>query len=179
MVQKWFRDTPQALTSAADYTDLIAEEVNLTIENVAKRLQDKGHLDENTRPCLVTKLQGAPQRTYLWVQLFEYFENSDIPNATTEINRIIDTPPAELSETYESLYEKMIGISKNNPCARKVFSIMLSACRELTVKEIHLAMELTLSSSELPEFYPNFELMLRNWCGLLVTVDTSGVPFLH
>lgn len=169
-------NNPHILIAAADWSEAIAQEVNVVIETRATELQMKDLLDEDTKLHLIRRLQESPQRTYLWVHLiFEYIENNDVENSKRSIDEIIYVPPKSVYE----VYEKMISTSRNKTRARKAFCVILAASRALTLQEFHIAMQLDSASREPPEPYRNLELTLRNWCGLLVTIRDNRVYLLH
>ncbi|PWY66382.1 hypothetical protein BO94DRAFT_613834, partial [Aspergillus sclerotioniger CBS 115572] len=167
---------PQCHISAANCFGAIAREVDIVIEARATELEEKGRLDEDTKFHLVRRLQESSQRTYLWVHsIFEWIAATDVENGERAIDQIIDEPP----KTVYDIYTKMVRTSKRPALARKAFSIILAAYRPLTLQEMHIAMHLDSVSSEPPEPYRNLELLLPNWCGLLVTVIENRVYLLH
>jgi hypothetical protein len=92
------------------------------------------------------------------------------------------TRPVLLPATVDEAYEKILSRSKPNE-TRKAILILLAAYRPLTLREMQIALGLTLDTPclESLDLEPDkaFKLRLREWCGLFVTVHDEKIYFLH
>ncbi|KAH8429361.1 ankyrin repeat domain-containing protein [Aspergillus melleus] len=159
-------------------SERIAEEVNLVIKDRVHELGVKKRLNQRLKDHLEEKLLRMPHRTYLWVYLvFEYLDTHSFEKRTTSIDRIIDNFPTGLNSVYENLLLR----SENRYMARKAFCIILAATRPLNVQEMNIAVHVDKSSTDLDDLESNedFEITLRNWCGLLVSINADKVYLLH
>ncbi|KAL4928340.1 ankyrin repeat-containing domain protein [Aspergillus undulatus] len=170
---------PDSHISAADHAGTISSEVNRVIEMRAAELQAKGRLDKTTMLHLVKRLQALPaQRTYLWTHaIFELINDDDFENSEDSIDEVISVLPRSVEAAYEAAFNA--SQAKYRPWIRKAFCIILAASRPLTLREMHISLQLDVSSSKPPRVYHDLGLTLRNRCGFLVTISAGRVYLIH
>ncbi|KAI9933188.1 hypothetical protein AWENTII_002788 [Aspergillus wentii] len=168
---------PEIRISGENHSEDIAKEVNIVIRHRVQELRRTEGLDEKKTAHLEKQLLNQPQRTYLWVHLvFENWLEEGLDDDTNGIDKIIANPPLTVYQAYEEILSK----SKNKPLARMVFCIMIASYRPLNLRELNIAVHLR-SSGVLCDLDSDeqFEIALRNWCGLLVSINDKKVYFLH
>ncbi|OQE42284.1 hypothetical protein PENCOP_c004G05716 [Penicillium coprophilum] len=160
-------------------TEKISNEINLVIQARVEELGDRRQLDSHERVSLRNKLQLFSNRTYLWVTLiFDVIDNS-ISYTNKKIQEIIHTVPRTVDEAYENILAR----SSDQAKAQKLLHIVVSAVRPLTLKEMRIALAVgptdrTYEDLDL-ESETRFPAVVRNLCGLFVTIIDSKIYLLH
>ncbi|KAJ5502883.1 hypothetical protein N7463_005757 [Penicillium fimorum] len=160
-------------------TEKIANEINLVIQARVEEMGDRLRLDNHERVFLRNQLLLISHRTYLWVTLiFDVIENS-ISYTNTKVKEIIRTLPRTVDEAYESILAR----SPDQAKAQRLLHIVVSAVRPLTLKEMRIALAIgptdrTYEDLDL-ESEIRFPTMVRNLCGLFVTIIDSQIYLLH
>ncbi|KAL7924341.1 hypothetical protein ACQKWADRAFT_267042 [Trichoderma austrokoningii] len=163
-------------------SEAISQEINYVITHRVDQLSAKKKLSSDSKDYLKTRLQETPHRTYLWVYLmFDYLEKEGFKKTPKGIKSVIDTLPKTVNEAYEQILKK----SKQDQEVQKALSIILAARRPLTLSEMNIAMSIrhdgttqTFHNLDL-EDESDFELRLRSWCGLFISIHHGKVYFLH
>lgn len=169
---------PHIRIPGEDESDMIAKEVNIVIEHRVDRLVRKHRLSPEIKKHLLNRLLEIPHRTYLWVYLvFHYFETNSFEKIKKGIDKVIDNIPPDLYRAYHGILER----SGDRDMARKAFCIILASYRPLTLAEMNIAVHLDLDTEQYPELESDedFAISLRNWCGLLVSVNDKKIHLLH
>ncbi|KAJ8128503.1 hypothetical protein O1611_g5132 [Lasiodiplodia mahajangana] len=157
----------------------ISQEINLVIGVKVKELGERLRLQGDEERLLQNELTSVPNRTYLWVYLaFDFLSKSIMINKSS-IRRIT----RDIPKTVEAAYEKILGRSGDRDTAKKVLHIIVAATRPLTLPEMAtaLAMNGSIQSEshlEIEEEH-RFHEMLREICGLFITVIDSQIYLLH
>ncbi|KAJ5756958.1 uncharacterized protein N7511_007140 [Penicillium nucicola] len=160
-------------------TEKISREINLVIHTRVEEMGDRLQLDHDERAFLRNQLLLIPHRTYLWVTLiFDVIENS-ISYTNAKVQEIIRTLPGTVDEAYE----RILNQSPDQTKARRLLHIVVSAIRPLTLKEMRIALAIRPSDrthEDLDlESETRFPAVVRNLCGLFVTIIDSKIYLLH
>jgi hypothetical protein len=116
---------------------------------------------------------------FLWVYLvFDYLKQG-----FRKTEKGVDASIANLPESVNHAYDKILDKSKDQQKARKVLAIILAASRPLTLKEMNIAVNVesfSVCTDDLNlEEETDFSHTLRDWCGLFVSIYHGKVHFLH
>ena len=172
-------DFPHIRIPGEDELEAISEEVNRVIVHRVQELAQETRISENVKNRLQEKLLEVNHRTYLWVYLVFDFLRSGFKKTEKGVDECIATLPESVNQAYERILSK----SRNDPMVSKALSIILAACRPLTMVEMNLAVNidaLTRSASDMDlESEEDFRGRLRHWCGLFVSVYHGKVYLLH
>jgi ankyrin repeat protein len=158
----------------------ISQEVNHVIKYKVEKLARRMNLKGEVKDHLTRRLLDMTHRTYLWVYLvFDYLETSDIKRTNKGIDCAIITLPKNVNEAYERILSK----SKKHATVRKVLSLILAACRPLTLAEMNVAVNTDSSTRSIRDLdleeEEDFKSHLRSWCGLFVSIHHDQVYLLH
>ncbi|KAJ6184023.1 hypothetical protein N7519_005324 [Penicillium mononematosum] len=168
-------DTPHV----DEVTEKISDEINLVIHNRVEEMGDRLQLESHERVFLRNQLLLFSHRTYLWVTLiFDVIENS-ISYTNARVQEIIHTLPRTVDEAYENILAR----SPDQEKAKRLLHIVVSAVRPMTLKEMRIALAIrptdrTYEDLDL-ESETRFPTVVRNLCGLFVTVIDSKIYLLH
>ncbi|KAI1402880.1 hypothetical protein F4819DRAFT_260972 [Hypoxylon fuscum] len=171
---------PNIQVHGEDESETIRQEINAVITARVAKFTRVKNLKDDTRDHLQEKLLSLDHRTYLWVYLvFEHLEKSTFRKTRKGIDEAIDKLPGSVYEAYERILSK----SLKNTEARKAFLILLAAKRPLTIEEMQVAMntnvEFTYFDDLDLEDNDDFQLRLREMCGLFISVHQGTVYFFH
>ncbi|KAJ5841893.1 hypothetical protein N7534_011723 [Penicillium rubens] len=160
-------------------TEKISDEINLVIHNRVEEMGDRLQLESHERAFLRNQLLLMSHRTYLWVTLiFDVIENS-ISYTNARVQEIIHTLPRTVDEAYENILAR----SPDQEKAKRLLHIVVSAVRPMTLKETRIALAIrptdrTYEDLDL-ESETRFPAVVRNLCGLFVTIIDSKIYLLH
>ena len=125
-------------------------------------------------------------RTYLWLFLtFDIISAS--PSKYSKISKI-EALLADLPSQVSDAYEKILSRSSDKATARILLQIVVAARRPLTVEEVNIALTLATqphsceSNEELIRNlwpYQKFKSIIKNLCGLFISVHDQKVSLLH
>ncbi|GKZ24839.1 hypothetical protein AbraIFM66951_005126 [Aspergillus brasiliensis] len=157
----------------------IATEIGLYVRARVKRMREKLKLSIPEERLLLKELLKVPNRTYLWVRLTIDVIERDIDIDKTGIKAAISCLP----ETVDEAYEKILRRCRDPRKAKRIFHIMVATTRPLTVKEMDVALAVTASHKKHGDLELKQEdrlhAIIREMCGLFVTVIDGHVYFLH
>jgi ankyrin repeat protein len=172
---------PEIHLSGEDGVEIekISNEINLVIQARVEEMGDRLQLDDHERVSLRNQLLLFPNRTYLWVTLtFDVIENS-ISYTNKKVQEIINTLPTTVDEAYENILARC----PDQPIAKKLLHIVVSAVRPLTLKEMRVALAVGPTDRRYKdldlESETRFPAVVRNICGLFVTIIDSKIYLLH
>ena len=172
---------PNMRIPGEDESPRIAEEINAVIKHRVRKFQQKRRLKEGSLDYLEKRLMQIEHRTYLWLYLvFGYLENHLVKWTEKAMQKeVFDNVPVSFDNAYERILEK----SRDKEKAMKIFNILLTAFRPLTLGEMQIAFEIDRTSSSLSDLdledVDQFEKSLREYCGLFVSINSGKVYFLH
>ncbi|KAE8359955.1 hypothetical protein BDV27DRAFT_162138 [Aspergillus caelatus] len=158
----------------------ISQEVNIVIKHRVGLLAQRKGLNATVQSHLEEQLLEMNHRTYLWVHLvFDYLERHSFRKVRDGIDDVFILSD-QLPKSVNDAYAKILGKSDDVGMARKAFCVVLAASRPLTLTEMNIALHLDLKKDELElESDEDFQVSLRNWCGMLLSVNDKKVFFLH
>ncbi|KAJ8126001.1 hypothetical protein O1611_g7637 [Lasiodiplodia mahajangana] len=163
-------------------SDAISQEVNYVIRYRVDKLAAEKKLSPEIKRHLEERLLEIEHRTYLWVYLvFDYLKGESFKKTKKGIDTIIATLPKSVNQAYEQILSK--SKEEERPTVRKALSIILVACRPLTVSEMNVALSIESTSKSLSDLdleeEEDFKSRLRSWCGLFVSIHHGKIYFLH
>jgi hypothetical protein len=155
-------------------------EINAVITYRVRKLERIRNLEKASLKYMEDSLLLTEHRTYLWLYLlFHHLEDPRWKLTEKSFNEILtDVPP-----DFDKAYENILKMSRDREGAMKVFKILLAADRPLTIREVQLAFELSSAPRSMFDLdlddVKQFKKRLRDFCGLLVTINNQRVYFLH
>ncbi|CAG8253715.1 unnamed protein product [Penicillium nalgiovense] len=160
-------------------TEKISDEINLVIHNRVEEMGDRLQLESHERAFLRNQLLLISHRTYLWVTLiFDVIENS-ISYTNARVQEIIHTLPKTVDEAYENILAR----SPDQEKAKRLLHIVVSSARPMTLKEMRIVLAIRPSDRTYEdldlESEIRFPAVVRNLCGLFVTIIDSKIYLLH
>ncbi|KAF2011216.1 hypothetical protein BU24DRAFT_495441 [Aaosphaeria arxii CBS 175.79] len=164
-------------------SDSICQEIDTVIRTKVANIAQNLDLGNDLAMTLLRKLRETQNRTYLWVHLIlEGFEES-FAFTHQKIEKFISTLPGSV----EAAYERILDRCRNRADARKILHIVIAAQRPLTLEEFDIALEIntdleapTTDIRHLNCLGNDHRLaMIRNTCGLFVTVTYNRVSLIH
>ncbi|KAI4117565.1 MAG: hypothetical protein LQ338_007526 [Usnochroma carphineum] len=162
-----------------DESASIKEEINIVIKHRVAKLAQENCLAKKVTDHLEKRLLETEHRTYLWLRLLWEIIRKSLLGTITEMNKLIDDLPAGIQECYEILLQKC----PEPAFAKRVFQIVLVACRPLTLGEVDVALKVskqTSSHTDLELDGPSrLQETLPTRCGLMVSIVQSKVYFIH
>ena len=174
---------PNMMIPGEDESPRIAEEINAVITHRVRYFEDRLNRKKGSFGFLENRLMQIEHRTYLWLYLvFGYLENQMGILAWTK-KEIEKEVFKNVPIGFDDAYTKILDRSKDKAKATRIFSILLSAHRPLTVEEIQIAF---ITNREVTSFHEfelddvhGFERRIREYCGLFVAINNGKVLFLH
>jgi hypothetical protein len=152
--------------------------VNLIIAHRVEQLAREKELNNDVKGRLKQRLLEVKHRTYLWVYImFDFLKEFDFKRAIKGVDASFETLPKNVNQVYDKILSK----SRETAIVRKALSIILGANRPLTLSEMNIAVNNNTSSPEALdlESEKDFQVRLRSWCRLFVSVYHDKVYFLH
>jgi ankyrin repeat protein len=162
----------------------IGREINLVIDERVKNVMASFAVDDRRK--ISERLKSMENRTYLWLYLiFDIIkENLSRYGKRSSIERLLSDVPSQVSEAYE----KILSRSQDEVQTDLLLQIILAAAQPLTLDDANVA--LTLASQEQrfascaaveSELWPrdNFRSIVKNLCGLFISVYDSKLSFIH
>ncbi|KAK2786457.1 hypothetical protein FQN53_006613 [Emmonsiellopsis sp. PD_33] len=157
----------------------ISREIGLFVQARVKTIGSKLRLRDDEQDLLLQRLMCVPNRTYLWVYL-----TLDLIEKDINIDKKgIEQATSHLPETVYGAYENILSKSRDTNESLRLLHIIVAATRPLTLQEMNVALsirenhqsydDLNLKSDE------RFHEIIRDLCGLFVTVVNSRVYLLH
>jgi ankyrin repeat protein len=160
-------------------SESISREITSVIKVRAQQVGLEVGLDCEEASTLERKLLEAPQRTYLWLKLIFDEIRSSLSVTKLRLEKIITTLP----DTVEKAYEAILAKSTNAQQARKLLCIVIAAVRPLTLREMNIALNVEDGCNSYGELdlekEQNFETVVKNLCGLFVSVIDGKVYLIH
>ncbi|OCL07139.1 hypothetical protein AOQ84DRAFT_320378, partial [Glonium stellatum] len=168
-------------------SDQISQEINLVIDirvdDIASSFAEEG------RRKISDRLKSMQHRTYLWLHLtLNIIEQSPCEyGRLSDIEALLSGLPTEVFEAYE----KILGRSKNLPQTEILLQIVLAAAQPLTLDEANIALTLALQDQRFAthaalesKLWPrepreSFKIIVKNLCGLFISVYDSKLSFIH
>ncbi|KAL9629835.1 MAG: hypothetical protein Q9164_006703, partial [Protoblastenia rupestris] len=161
---------------------VIGQEINLAIDYKLSLVMSEFNQEDRDR--IGYRLKEKENRTYLWVFLtIGIIENakSNYGNLS-KIESLLEDMPLEVSDAYEKILSK----SSNMNDAKTLLRIIVASSRPLTLDEANIALTLatqeeSCSSLKSLDLWPreSFPSIIRNMCGLFVTVHDNKVSLIH
>lgn len=156
----------------------IKHEIDIVIHANVDELQSCLRLEDTEKEMLLASLQSFDNRTYLWVHLTlhliksQFDEDMDLASITSSL------PPS-----VDAAYERMLSRSPDNRKAKRLLHIVVAASRPITVKEMNFALALQPGHKTYDDVklvpQARFRELIRELCGLLVTIIDSKIYLLH
>ncbi|PWW73086.1 NACHT-ANK domain protein transcript variant 3 [Tuber magnatum] len=157
--------------------DSIATDVTRVIDQGVKSLESYWG-QHGKLGYLRDLLESSADRTFLWVALILEILKGYDDDSEEEFTKIVNTMPANLEE----LYRKILDKSGSPDKTRRILSIVATAARPLTLREMNAALRIKRehrSSEELGDMPVEFKKIVKNWCGLFVRVIDSKIYLVH
>ena len=162
-------------------SEAISREVNIVIKWRVANLGLELSLDDLEQSTLEDGLLSMTNRTYLWSKLIFDIIQDEIELSSTKLKEIIGTLPSTVDQAYEAILSRIR--DRERLRAQKLLRIIVAAKRPLTLQEMNIALaiedhhrsyeDLDLKSEA------RFETIVRNLCGLFVSVIDQKVYLIH
>ena len=161
----------------------IGREINLVIDERVNEIA--ANFTAEDQRLISKRLKSMENRTYLWLYLIfdTVREKLSRYSKRSSIERLLSDIPSKVSEAYE----KILSRSQDEKQTETLLRIILAAARPLTIDEANVALTLALqewtaSRAALEsDLWPrdNFQSIVRNLCGLFISVHDSKLSFIH
>ncbi|KAF2458453.1 hypothetical protein BDY21DRAFT_220776, partial [Lineolata rhizophorae] len=167
-----------------DKSEQIRREIDLVID---ARVQDiAGGFTPDDQRKISERLKSMENRTYLWLHLtFDIIEkNRTDYGKRSDVEKLLSKLPSRVSDAYE----KILSRSTNHERTELLLQIVLAAAQPLTLDEANVALTLALQKEGFTshaalesELWPrdNFQSIVKNLCGLFISVYESKLSFIH
>ncbi|KAK5950499.1 hypothetical protein OHC33_008442 [Knufia fluminis] len=157
-------------------------EIGAVIQMQMKDLAVQQGLSSEVEERITSKLMGMQSRTYIWVSAVMHKVKSALQSSLWPEKEDFGHLLAPVRELYNSVLERGDGRVE---IVKQALRIMLGARRPLTIGEIAIALDISLSGTpptNLAELSMNpkrLERELRPWCGLFVFVNYEYYYVIH
>ncbi|KAF8849192.1 hypothetical protein BDZ45DRAFT_554699, partial [Acephala macrosclerotiorum] len=173
-------ETPTIRLAGEEETEKISHEINLVIEHNLTNLEADMRLNPATITSLRKEFTKVKHRTYLWLTLTMDLIRGDLQSVTkTGRQKIFSTLPASIDDAYTAILNR----SMDKTQAKKLLQIVCAARYPLSVKETSIALSIQPDDKSYEDLDIHSEgfskNMIRNLCGLFVTVIDGKVYLLH
>ncbi|PWW73860.1 hypothetical protein C7212DRAFT_346574 [Tuber magnatum] len=169
--------TPDIPLNGEEEVESIATDVTRVIKDGIERLES--HWEQQGRmEYLRDLLESSADGTFLWVSLVLKILRRFYDNDREELTKVVTTAPPNLEE----LYTKILDKSKSSDKTRSILSIVVTAARPFTLREMYAALKIKRehrSSKELGDMSTEFKNIVKNLCGLFVRVIDSKIYLVH
>lgn len=176
------KETPTIHLSGDQESEKIKDEIDHVIDVDISKLAARRGFDEEATEYLLEELHKVENRTYLWLSLImEEIRLSERPANRRELRKIISDLPRSLVDAFDAILKRC----RHRELARQLLHIILAAREPLTVDDMRIATALAgdleyRSYEEIgSESSAEFELRIKNICGLFVTIDGGSVFLIH
>lgn len=180
--QDLMKEAPTIHLSGDQESEKIKDEIDHVIDFDIPKLAARKGFDEEATQYLIEQLHQVDNRTYLWLSLImEEIRLSERPANKRELCKIITDLPRSLLDAFDAILKRC----RHQELARQLLHIILAAREPLTVEDMRIAIALAgdleyRSYEEIGIESPeNFELRIKNICGLFVTIDNGSVFLIH
>jgi len=162
----------------------IGQEINLVIDHEMPRIT-KGFSVEHCKR-ISDRLKEMNNRNYLWL-----FLTVDIITGSrskyskmSSIDSLLSSLPSKVSDAYEEILSR----SSDEVKARVLLQLIVAATRPLTLQEVNIALTLATQKKSCTSYealdqdlWPpqDFKSIVRNMCGLFVSVHDGKVSLIH
>ncbi|KAI9877712.1 MAG: hypothetical protein M1830_003024 [Pleopsidium flavum] len=160
----------------------IRVEIDLVIKEKVKHfdsLRRRRGVDDETHVAVQEQLNSFENRTYLWVSLIfpELEKNAGL--AKSKLLQLIRSIPRSVEEAYE----RILNQSSDRDQAKKLLHIVAAAKRPLNLAEMNIALSIEEGSNSIEDLglvpESSFQTIVRELCGLFVTIRDSKVYLIH
>ncbi|MBE3047284.1 ankyrin repeat domain-containing protein [Candidatus Bathyarchaeota archaeon] len=162
----------------------VSEEINLVID--AEISDITGGFTEEHRGWIRDRLRSMEHRTYLWLHLiFNIIKDSPCEyGRLDDVRTLLSELPSEVSQAYE----KILSRSKDKKQTEALLGIVLAAERPLRLDEVNVALTVALKKTPFESvasleshLWPkvNFESVVKNLCGLFISVYDEKLYLIH
>jgi ankyrin repeat protein len=164
-------------------SEAISREISVVIKWRVSELGNELGLETSEQSTLEEELSRVEHRTYLWLRLIVEVIRDEIVLTKRRLKQIVDTIPTTVEHAYEAILSRVR--EKDHQRAQKLLRIIVAAIRPLTLKEMSIALALSIDESS--RSYENLDLeeegrfktTIRNICGLFVNVVDQKVYLIH
>lgn len=174
-----FRNYTNVRLRGEEESEQITREIDLVIHAKIQELEHTLNLSESLKSDLLHNLSEVRHRTYLWLHLTFDAIQKKLWLSNDEVSTIAHSIPGDIPQAYRAILNK----SPDEKKARRLLHIILAATRPLNLHEINVAMvmEKPYKAYEDLHIWPSedCEVIIKNICGLFVSVVDSQVYLIH
>jgi hypothetical protein len=178
---KLTHDFPTIRLQGEKELEAISCEINIVIKWRVANLGRELNLDDLEQSTLENGLLSMTNRTYLWSKLIFDIIRDEIELSSTKLKEIIGTLPSTVDQAYEAILSRIR--DKERPRAQKLLHIIVAAKRPLTLQEMNIALAIEDHHRSYQDLdlknESRFETVVRNLCGLFVSVIDQRVYLIH
>lgn len=167
-----------------DKSQRIGQEINLVIDHEMPRIArgfSVGHCER-----ISDRLKQMDNRNYLWLFLtLDIITGSQSKySKMSSIESLLSRLPSKVSDAYEEILSK----SSDVVTARVLLQLIVAATRPLSLQEVNIALTLATQKPSCTSYealdqdlWPqkNFKSIVRNMCGLFVSIHDGKVSLIH
>lgn len=182
-IQSRFRKLSGIRLKLEDESNAIRNGIELVVKAKMAEIGGAYKLCETIQQRLVEQLVKNSDGSYLWLKMiFDEIQDKegkgDFHGAEIGFKEILDN--GNMDAVFERVLKRIP--EKQAIIAKKIFTIVVTAVRPLTVEEINIASAIDRKHSsygDLKNIFPDPETSIKNICGLLVRIIGSKVYLVH
>ena len=167
-----------------DKSQRIGQEINLVIDHKMSRIARGFSVEHCGR--ISDRLKEMDNRNYLWLFLtLDIITGSQSKySKMSSIESLLSRLPLKVSDAYEEILSK----SSDRVTARVLLQLIMAATRPLSLQEVNIALTLATQKANCTSYealdqdlwlQQNFKSIVRNMCGLFVTIHDGKVSLIH
>ncbi len=167
-----------------DKSKIIGPEINLVIDREMLLIAE-GLSDEHSER-ISKHLKDMDNRNYLWLFLtLDIIKGSRSKySKMSSIDSLLKSLPSKVSDAYEEILSK----SSDGVTARVLLQLIVAATRPLSLQEVNIALTVATQKASCTSYkaldqdlWPqqNFKSIVRNICGLFVSIHDGKVSLIH
>ena len=163
---------------------IIGEEINLVIDHEMPRIAKGFSVQHGER--ISKRLKEMDNRNYLWLFLTLGIITASRSKYSkmSSIDSLLSSLPSKISDAFEEILSR----SSDEATARVLLQLIIAATRPLSLQEINIALTLATQKAKYKshealneDLWPpqDFKSIVRNMCGLFVSVHDEKVSLIH
>ena len=165
-------------------SQMIGEEINLVIDHEMPRIAKGFSVQHCER--ISKQLKEMDNRNYLWLFLTLGIIKASRSKYSkmSSIDSLLSSLPSKISDAYEEILSR----SSDEATARVLLQLIMAATRPLSLQEINIALTLATQKAKYKSYavlnedlWPpqDFKSIVRNMCGLFVSVHDGKISLIH
>ena len=178
-IEDSFHDLPRIRLKGEDETTSVSADVKLLITERVRKLALRRNLPYQVHMNLLSSLIEGADQTFLWVSLVLGILDETPEASERGLQRILRNLPKDL----DTVYDKILGGSRDPLRAKRILNIIVAAARPLTLDEMNIALAIETHHKSVKDLesdlLPAFRGAVKALCGLFVRVIDNKIYLVH